>query len=536
MSGEGEDGSILEKLDQVVPAPLAQLDAFSKVPSSYKSQSDSRGFLTLFVAFVTFLLMLNDVGEYVFGWPDHEFSVDTVQGSFMNINVDMVVAMPCSFLSVDLRDAIGDRLFLSSTRSIRRDGTKFDLGQATALHSREHTKALSARQAVAQSRKSRGLLGGLFRWDTTPHMPSYKHEPDAKGCRISGMLEVKKVTANLHITTLGHGYASHQHVDHTLMNLSHVITEFSFGPYFPEIVQPLDNSFEVTTDHFVAYQYFLHVVPTTYIAPRSSPLHTNQYSVTHYTRVFGPHDGTPGIFFKFDLDPMSLTIHQRTPSFIQLLIRLVGVIGGVFTCMSWSIKAGSAAVAAVVGESEDEITPAAASTGASTLRGKFSGSSLRSRPKSIGKMIPQGGGWVMEGTPGSPYSGTPVSGSFPSSPYATPSPYINSPYTSQPSSPMPGSASFGPPPSAGPPRSGHIRTNSMAALSPASANLGSPRPRPVSINGALSVTSPLGTGGYAQNGPSLPGTPQYGMFPPTPNPTAGFSIPPPPKRDGKKDD
>ena len=26
------------------------------------------------------------------------------------------------------------------------------------------------------------------------------------------------------------------------MNLSHVIHEFSFGPYFPRISQPLDNS------------------------------------------------------------------------------------------------------------------------------------------------------------------------------------------------------------------------------------------------------------------------------------------------------
>jgi hypothetical protein len=36
------------------------------------------------------------------------------------------------------------------------------------------------------------------------------------------------------------------------MNLSHVITEFSFGKHFPEITQPLDNSFEVTHDvrHF----------------------------------------------------------------------------------------------------------------------------------------------------------------------------------------------------------------------------------------------------------------------------------------------
>ena len=30
------------------------------------------------------------------------------------------------------------------------------------------------------------------------------------------------------------------------MNLSHIITEFSFGPHFPDIVQPLDNSYEAT--------------------------------------------------------------------------------------------------------------------------------------------------------------------------------------------------------------------------------------------------------------------------------------------------
>jgi hypothetical protein len=32
----------------------------------------------------------------------------------------------------------------------------------------------------------------------------------------------------------------------TAINLSHVITEFSFGPYFPDITQPLDYSYEVT--------------------------------------------------------------------------------------------------------------------------------------------------------------------------------------------------------------------------------------------------------------------------------------------------
>ena len=45
--------------------------------------------------------------------------------------------LPPVDLSVDLRDAVGDRLFLSD--GFRRDGTKFDIGQATTL--KEHAEA-----------------------------------------------------------------------------------------------------------------------------------------------------------------------------------------------------------------------------------------------------------------------------------------------------------------------------------------------------------------------------------------------------------
>lgn len=123
------------------------------------------------------------------------------------------------------------------------------------------------------------------------------------------------------------------------MNLSHVITEFSFGPYFPNIVQPLDNSYELSKERklscrmyssvyeltydlaFISYQYFLHIVPTRYTAPRSSPLETNQYSVTHYTRLLEHNRGTPGIFFKFDVDPIRIEINQKTMGFIQFIVR-----------------------------------------------------------------------------------------------------------------------------------------------------------------------------------------------------------------------
>lgn len=92
------------------------------------------------------------------------------------------------------------------------------------------------------------------------YRPTYHKVDNGPACRIYGSVEVKKVTANLHITTLGHGYMSYEHTDHSreslrllaihsriVMNLTHIVHEFSFGPYFPAISQPLDMTIESTS-------------------------------------------------------------------------------------------------------------------------------------------------------------------------------------------------------------------------------------------------------------------------------------------------
>ncbi|KAL4062169.1 endoplasmic reticulum vesicle transporter-domain-containing protein [Scleroderma citrinum] len=497
------DQSLLHKLDTVVP----QFDAFPKLTSSYKSRSESRGLFTLLVALVAFLLVLNDFGEYIWGWPDYEFSVDTHTTSSMDVNVDLVVNMPCDFLSVDIRDALGDRLFLS--KAFRRDGTVFDIGQATTL--KEHAQALSARQAISQSRKSRGLFS-IFSRGQPDFRPTYNHQKDGSACRIYGSLAVKKVTANLHITTAGHGYSSPVHVGHDKMNLSHVITEFSFGPYFPDIAQPLDYSFEIADQPFMAYQYFLHVVPTTYIAPRSAPLQTNQYSVTHYTRSFGHGEGTPGIFFKFELDPMVISIHQRTTSFVQLMIRCVGVIGGVFTCASYFLRVTVRAVEAVSGSNNTSGIVAAEATG---VRKRWTGSTLRARPTT------NRASWIAEGSPSpSPYAsyatttaspGFPSQNTYPYSPYLSASAAL--PQTgSVPPTPntaigfgMPGPSSFGPPPARG-----HSHSSSVGSVPMGSRSVSAGSMFPVAFQSSLA-----------------------GLPPPIPGARTGPPAPPP---EGKKDD
>ncbi|OBZ72380.1 ER-derived vesicles protein ERV41 [Grifola frondosa] len=405
------------------------------------------------------------------------------------------------------------------------DGTKFDIGQATTL--KEHAAALSARQAVAQSRTSRGFFATLFRKSAPRFRPTYNYKADGAACRVYGTITAKKVTANLHITTSGHGYASHHHTDHggrmlVAMNLSHVITEFSFGPYFPDITQPLDNSFELTQDRlladcliaFIAYQYFLHIVPTTYVAPRSKPLHTNQYSVTHYTRVLEQHKGTPGIYFKFDLDPLSITIHQRTTSFVQLMIRCVGVIGGVFVCMGYAVKITTHAVEAVSGADKTQGIVAAEATGISAnIRKKFGSADLRLRSGSSGsRVVRQGTGWAVEGgSPYGSYASTPVSTAFANS----------SPFT--PSFPANGSAAASPNPALTPGGRpvGYGLGFSSPSFGPASPSTRPPLGTPGSVGSPFPTAATAGSPyvPVAMSTPPTPGTANglYAHFPPTPN-------------------
>ncbi|GAA5865383.1 hypothetical protein JCM8547_005077 [Rhodosporidiobolus lusitaniae] len=326
------------------PPPLTAFDAFKKTNATYKERTTRGGLFTLLIAAVIALLVWTEAREYLYGEPDYSFSVDRGIGHDLQINFDGTVAMPCQYLTVDVRDAVGDRLHISD--EFKKDGTTFEVGRAQAMQSQGRER--SASEMVRDSKGKR-----VF--------PKTKNVvKDGPACRIYGSIDTKKVTGNLHITTLGHGYLSWQHTDHALMNLSHVISEFSFGPYFPRIVQPLDNSVETTDARttllpsvprskkltlrpfpfadFHIFQYFLSVVSTTYIDASRRVLPTSQYSVTEMSRTTEHGRGVPGIFFKYDIEPVAMTIRERTTPLLQFLVRLSGIVGGILVCSDFGFR------------------------------------------------------------------------------------------------------------------------------------------------------------------------------------------------------
>jgi len=81
------------------------------------------------------------------------------------------------------------------------------------------------------------------------------------------------------------------------------------------------------------FQYFVSVVPTTYVDRNGYALTTNQFSVTDHARILEgeKQNGVPGIFIKYDLEPISLRVtEKRSASFLHFLVRLCGIIGGIF--------------------------------------------------------------------------------------------------------------------------------------------------------------------------------------------------------------
>ena len=120
--------------------PLREFDAFPKTSSTYKVRSKQGGIATLFVIITCILLVFNEIGDWLYGQNVFTFGVDTIKSTEMQMNVDMTVAMPCHYLSVDVRDAVGDRLKLG--QQLRKDGTVFDTSNHNRVDQRRIFKKL----------------------------------------------------------------------------------------------------------------------------------------------------------------------------------------------------------------------------------------------------------------------------------------------------------------------------------------------------------------------------------------------------------
>ncbi|RMC10326.1 hypothetical protein DUI87_13128 [Hirundo rustica rustica] len=248
---------------------MKELDAFPKVPESYVETSASGGTVSL-IAFTTIaFLTIMEFMVYQDTWMKYEYEVDKDFTSKLRINIDITVAMRCQYVGADVLD-------LAETMVASADG----------------------------------LIYEPVPFELTPQQKELQRAiPHPRG--------------HAHLAAL---------VSHESYNFSHRIDHLSFGELIPGIINPLDGTEKIATDHNQMFQYFITVVPTKLHTYKISA-ETHQFSVTERERVInhaaGSH-GVSGIFMKYDISSLMVTVTEEHMPFWQFLVRLCGIIGGIF--------------------------------------------------------------------------------------------------------------------------------------------------------------------------------------------------------------
>lgn len=81
------------------------------------------------------------------------------------------------------------------------------------------------------------------------------------------------------------------------------------------------------------FQYHLSLVPTIYTHGTRS-IATNQYAVTEQSKQIDER-AIPGIFFKYDIEPILLTVSESRDGLLRFLVKLLNIVSGVMVAGHW---------------------------------------------------------------------------------------------------------------------------------------------------------------------------------------------------------
>ncbi|ODQ64068.1 putative COPii-coated vesicle-associated protein [Nadsonia fulvescens var. elongata DSM 6958] len=311
-------------MDEVIPSRLKTFDAFPKVQSTY-TQSTRRGkYTTVILVVILMYLIYGELGFYIGGQEIHQFRVNKTVDRDMQINVDITVAMDCQHVTANVHDVSGDTL--KASELLEFEAGDIDFSRYANRHFIHSDSSLDDVMHHS-SKPAKSLENNLVKTDTG-------------ACRIYGSIPVNAVQGDFHITAKGYGYHDRRGLRPNELNFTHIIDEFSFGEYYPKLVNPLDGTTQLASEgeSMTKYHYLLSLIPTIYRSG-SKNIQTQQYSYKTQKRVFGgPSREIPGIFLQYDIGAIELDIHHKRMAFAQWLIRMASILGGVITCSGWAFR------------------------------------------------------------------------------------------------------------------------------------------------------------------------------------------------------
>ena len=395
---------------------LKKLDAFPKQreeASEFFQKSTTGGVITIVTAVLMAMLFVSELGVYLKHRTVNKLSVDTSRGETMTVHLDVSLPkMPCSWLSLDAMDNTGESHLEIHDHGVtlqrldrRGEPRKNAAPEVHEFGPKQHPAGTDASEDQGAEHLDPAYCGSCYGAESEGHeccntcaevREAYKRQnwgiPNVKtieqcvregfdseierqkgeGCRVMGDITINKVAGNIHISP-GHSYSTNGAHNHDLtpfaghpksFDFSHTIHRLAFGQEYPGMKNPLDGhktkQKQLAFTHMEgnipaggAYQYFVKVVPTSYVTMANSTIKSNQYSVTEtFKEPISGAGSLPGIFFFYDLSPVQVTYQEERRTFISFLTSACAIIGGLFTVagiVEGTLFAGSRAIKRKVG-------------------------------------------------------------------------------------------------------------------------------------------------------------------------------------------
>ena len=106
-------------------------------------------------------------------------------------------------------------------------------------------------------------------------------------------------------------------------------------PPLPECVDDKPIAGRHVEDAHSQYQYFMEIVPTTYVPLRGREVTTNQYSVTEHVKLVeaGSGRGLPGVYFFYQVSPISAKIEENRKGWLAFFTSMCAIVGGIYTVL-----------------------------------------------------------------------------------------------------------------------------------------------------------------------------------------------------------
>lgn len=321
---------------------LKNIDAFPRAEEHLTQKTPSGAIVSVIGLIIMATLFIHELKFYLTTKTVHEMSVDVKRGENLPIHINMTFpSIPCQILSVDAIDMSGKHEVDLDTNiwklRLSKDGYIIGSEYVSDLIEKEHTSDDHGEHGSSKT--------GVSHHEDTKHSHGFGNDPvkmikevkraidDGEGCRVFGVLDVQRVAGNFHISVHGLNIIVAQQIfegaNH--VNVSHVIHDLSFGPKYPGIHNPLDDTVRILRDASGTFKYYIKIVPTEYRYLSKEVLPTNQFSVTEYFVAMKDSDRSwPAVYFLYDLSPITVTIREEKRSFTHFITRLCAVLGGTF--------------------------------------------------------------------------------------------------------------------------------------------------------------------------------------------------------------